>query len=67
MDYKSMHFSSFKKIEEMVNNKEDMLLSLLKEKYFKNCFYQIKNNNNLKSKAKSTIDVIKDNYDSLEM
>lgn len=65
INYKIWHYSPFKKIEEMVNTKEDMLLHALKQKYFKNIFYSNINDKKRKEK-KNIIELIREDFNRIE-
>lgn len=66
IDYKLWHFSKFSNIEEIVNVKEDMLLDLLKQKYFRNQSHYPKSKKIKKKQNKSMIEIIKEDFNRIE-
>ena len=66
MDYKMWHFSKYRDIDEIVDIKEDMLLFLLKQKYFRNKNNLAKSQNLNYKQNKSVIEIIKDDFNRIE-
>ena len=66
LDYKFWHFSKFRDIDEIVDIKEDMLLSLLKQKYFRNQNYCPKKTKINKKNKNSVIEIIRENFNRIE-
>ena len=66
LDYKMWHFSKYRDIDEIVDIKEDMLLFLLKQKYFRNKNNLAKSQNLNYKQNKSVIEIIKDDFNRIE-
>ena len=60
------HFSKYRDIDEIVDIKEDMLLFLLKQKYFRNKNNLAKSQNLNYKQNKSVIEIIKDDFNRIE-
>ena len=66
MEYKMWHFSKYRDIDEIVDIKEDMLLCLLKQKYFKNKKNLPKHKKIIKKEKHSVLKKIRDDFNRIE-
>ena len=66
MEYKMWHFSKYRDIDDIVDTKEDMLLCLLKQKYFKNKKNLPKNKKINKKEKNSVLKIIRDDFNRIE-
>ena len=66
LEYKMWHFSKYSNIDEIINAKEDMLLFLLKQKFFKNQknYPRLKMESSLKKKSVNNI--IREYFNNVE-
>ena len=66
--YKEWGFSSFKKIDNVLNAKEDMLIFHLKQKYLKHSKIFMKRNKtkNANKSDKSVLNKLKENFDFID-